>query len=1328
MGKTCSQLICQGGCGKIRNNFEDLYSLSLEVQGRKTLKDSLEKYISEERIEDFFCSNCQKKVNVMKRTSLAELPNILIVHLQRIFYDYDTLMNAKINSRLEFPKKLNLKAYCTEVINNVEQEENNNNDNGISKNKIEEENARKQTNDISNNIIENYDEESNKEFKDRVFHKNDDYYEYELVGVVVHLGVANAGHYYSYINIQRDGTDNQMNFNPNDGSHVRKWMTFNDSSVTNFSVDQIESECYGGSANGKDDIEDLIGWNKKNDWDNSKNAYMLVYEKIKKTPITLVITESQLKLKEDNQTENSNYNNTNYGNEDEENQKINLIINSSKTEKNFKEILKSKKLNEQIIFINKTNYFKILKEIQKITSGGKVSLDCDDTAISRRDLTSESIYDFIFYNEDKDEYFYYIPFYKFGKAEKSLLPAAHMREVLLDNLLFSNDQNIFCNEFSEFLDKAICDLYEFYSKDKNKIENENLIKKIIEILLGYALNILSKAYSRDALGKLVNNLIKFLEIFPEFSKHCLESLVNNKELVIEILFSSEENSNLAYKNLVCHSIINYAKFYKDEIQSYQQLKRDNYYQNNNNINNNNKNPEIFEFLNSFKPLIYKLLDTLIDLMPIEVSKNWNHMLAYLELFESLSCSNNELILDYLFEKQLVSRLIDLALGKESPLFRKGETRNEIGNKIAPPKFTPLLNTVSNLVRRSFTETFTKEIYEELGRKNFPNTLILLPDNEEKIYSLSQSDFECLHQRSFYKKCIKDGYNNCALSKLLAHLMFDNFELSKKRVYLIMETVNEGISLQEAKAGCELIFNVSNLNDRYNIIRLEWIFGIPQLQLKLFDTQFPAVIKNNFNNKTKDKFSAGYSNSYNEKIYKFISSILYGTSLDSLIERLIYKYQASTDFITILNYFFSIVFKNAFTFNYIDSLPHPKDEKLKLKDFIFQLAKEEINRIYNVTNSESKFEKAIKGITVFMESYESKKQEFSRVLLEEYKENENKFKFQPAYELGEITKQTIKNRKEEVINKHNMFCFEIEYENIVESFAADAEPCIKDKEQVSKLGAEALQENKKNEETQADTNDIVISTAIDYNNNEKIEEEKKDEFIKEESKQSSNESKKNLDENEKPNSNNSNVAVFGDEQKQNLIKIKAFKVSKFDENTSISNNSQQFTTANKAIEDFTKYNEETFLKRNLEKLITSEDPFISVNRILKQQPNATKVTNQNCIRRIILFNNSENDYKVRFSFYSEGIDDFENFYLPKSDIIVIAKKNSVSNVQTFVKHDCLLPWNEYGYLVDCELYESSNSNSDIRFTSNTNFKRSKSQTDVKGESSAEAPLGIFILKF
>jgi ubiquitin carboxyl-terminal hydrolase 34 len=41
-------------------------------------------------INDFKCENCQKKVDVEKRQLIAEPPNVLIVHLQRIQFNFDT--------------------------------------------------------------------------------------------------------------------------------------------------------------------------------------------------------------------------------------------------------------------------------------------------------------------------------------------------------------------------------------------------------------------------------------------------------------------------------------------------------------------------------------------------------------------------------------------------------------------------------------------------------------------------------------------------------------------------------------------------------------------------------------------------------------------------------------------------------------------------------------------------------------------------------------------------------------------------------------------------------------------------------------------------------------------------------------------------------------------------------------------------------------------------------------------------------------------------------------------------------------------------------------
>lgn len=172
-GKACNRFICQG-CGVTMERFEEFMNLSLDVKHSKTLYESLARLVSGEVISDFYCESCDKKVNMTKKTCLAVLPNILILHLQRIVYNFDIYANEKVNSRLEFPTLLSLEPYTRDAVLRSE---------GVTPEPCD--------------------------------------YDYELVGVVVHSGTAETGHYVSLIrHRQQDGTVDP-----------KRWFEFNDALI-----------------------------------------------------------------------------------------------------------------------------------------------------------------------------------------------------------------------------------------------------------------------------------------------------------------------------------------------------------------------------------------------------------------------------------------------------------------------------------------------------------------------------------------------------------------------------------------------------------------------------------------------------------------------------------------------------------------------------------------------------------------------------------------------------------------------------------------------------------------------------------------------------------------------------------------------------------------------------------------------------------------------------------------------------------------------------------------------------------------------------------------
>lgn len=224
-GETCSILKCTNtDCNKVRKSYEKIYYLSLDIKECLNLDDCLHKYIKEEIIEDFLCDNCKKKITQKRHLMINTLPNILIIHLQRIAFNYETFEMEKVNSKVEFEQNISLKEFC-----------------------------------IKDKEEEAIDEED---------------YKYKLMGIIIHSGNAQGGHYFSFIDSRLD-------------KNKQTWFKFNDSEVTEEYLLNLKNVAFGDSDVTAREIEELFpttgiekvscGFDRPN-----SSAYMLVYEKIKK--------------------------------------------------------------------------------------------------------------------------------------------------------------------------------------------------------------------------------------------------------------------------------------------------------------------------------------------------------------------------------------------------------------------------------------------------------------------------------------------------------------------------------------------------------------------------------------------------------------------------------------------------------------------------------------------------------------------------------------------------------------------------------------------------------------------------------------------------------------------------------------------------------------------------------------------------------------------------------------------------------------------------------------------------------------------------------------
>jgi ubiquitin carboxyl-terminal hydrolase 34 len=119
---------------------------------------------------------------------------------------------------------------------------------------------------------------------------------FELIGVTVHTGTAEGGHYYSFIRERvKRPTDNNLATNSDtildnqQQSQQHRWYLFNDAEVKQFDPSQIANECFGGEITSK-------GYDQGSDrfldfqFEKTHSAYMLFYERIDTPSSSTTIT------------------------------------------------------------------------------------------------------------------------------------------------------------------------------------------------------------------------------------------------------------------------------------------------------------------------------------------------------------------------------------------------------------------------------------------------------------------------------------------------------------------------------------------------------------------------------------------------------------------------------------------------------------------------------------------------------------------------------------------------------------------------------------------------------------------------------------------------------------------------------------------------------------------------------------------------------------------------------------------------------------------------------------------------------------------------------
>ncbi|XP_065183511.1 ubiquitin carboxyl-terminal hydrolase 24-like [Sycon ciliatum] len=311
------QKLCRG-CPHRYEREEPFCTLQLGLTDGK-LKESLELFVKGELLEGdnaYFCEKCEQKRDTLKRICIKTMPNTLVMQLKRFCFDWEQQRALKFDDHFEFPWVIDMAPYTeagmalkeknaapdTDAASPESEVADATSDSATLRTSVSRSSMDTAVSSLSSSAGDATNADATADDNDQDIGAASDQDEateaapahsaklteqwFELVGVVVHSGQANSGHYYSFIKERQprtsaDATAEDLVCPPEerDGAPAPspgKWFKFNDTVVEecNMTDESLEQECFGGSYKVKNYDGVAYSENRHRYW----NGYMLFYE------------------------------------------------------------------------------------------------------------------------------------------------------------------------------------------------------------------------------------------------------------------------------------------------------------------------------------------------------------------------------------------------------------------------------------------------------------------------------------------------------------------------------------------------------------------------------------------------------------------------------------------------------------------------------------------------------------------------------------------------------------------------------------------------------------------------------------------------------------------------------------------------------------------------------------------------------------------------------------------------------------------------------------------------------------------------------------------